>query len=287
MSSGTFSPGQGRTDAIVGNAKTTALHECRSCDNAVLCLGASSAQREAALNEAAQSVREAGETMPTRVVVCGDQPIMRSALHLLIDTRANYRVTIEASICVSALRLVVDLEPDVVLLDFNLTDSSNESLQQLQELMTAAPSLPALILTDDPDPEACHQAFQFGVRGLVLKSKTLDDLFGAIDRIRRGDTWLEGPALQKLLTQSSRNKKQSPEAVRIAQLTKREREIVRTVAGGLTNRQVSEQLFISDATVRHHLCAIFDKLGVASRGELIVYAYRNNLADLTALEAHG
>jgi len=152
--------------------------------------------------------------------------------------------------------------------------------------LAAAPSVPVLILTTDPDSEACHVAFRLGVRGIVLKGKRLDDLFGAIDRIRRGDTWLEGPALQKLLDQSMRGKKVSAEDGRIAQLTKREREIVKVVAGGKTNRQVSEELFISDATVRHHLCTIFDKLGVSSRGELIVYAYRNGLADRKSLEAN-
>jgi two-component system nitrate/nitrite response regulator NarL len=156
----------------------------------------------------------------------------------------------------------------------------------LQALLSTAPAVPVLILTLDPDTEACHVAFRFGVRGIVLKSKRLDDLFGAIDRIRRGETWLEGPALQKLLLQNAKARTVSVEDSRIATLTKREREIVKVVAGGRTNRQVSEELFISDATVRHHLCTIFDKLGVSSRGELIVYAYRNGLADRKSLESN-
>ncbi|HEX9161929.1 MAG TPA: response regulator transcription factor [Thermoanaerobaculia bacterium] len=252
----------------------------------MLCLGASPQEREEALRRAANLAGKSSEEgAPARVVVCGNQPIMRSALRLLVDTRPNYQVALDTDVCPTALLITRELNIDAVLLDFDLHDADPERLATLQALLEAAPSVPVLILTTDPDSDACHQAFQMGVRGLVLKSKTLDDLFGAIDRIRRGDIWLEGPALQKLLRQGSKPK-QSSETSKIALLTKREREIVETVACGLTNRQVAQQLFISDATVRHHLCTIFEKLGISSRGELIVYAYRHNLADRKSLEAH-
>jgi DNA-binding NarL/FixJ family response regulator len=251
---------------------------CESCDRGILCFDPSAAER-------ARASRSTTEDRPTRVVLCSDQPIMRSALHLLIDTRAQYDVAVETAICSNALRQLDGIGIDVLLLDFDLNDGSVDRLARLQSLLAAGPTVPVLILTLDPDAEACQVAFRLGIRGIVLKSKRLDDLFGAIDRIRRGDTWLEGPALQKLLEQGSR-KKASAEDTRIAMLTKREREIVKVVAGGRTNKQVSEELFISDATVRHHLCTIFDKLGVSSRGELIVYAYRNGIADRKSLESN-
>ncbi len=252
---------------------------CESCDRGIRCFDASAAER-------AHASRNTTEDRPARVVLCSDQPIMRSALHLLIDTRSEYKVAVETAICSKALRLLYGIGIDVLLLDFDLNDCSADRLAELQSLLSAAPSVPILILTLDPDAEACQVAFRFGVRGIVLKSKRLEDLFGAIDRIHRGDTWLEGPALQKLLDQSSKGKNVRAEDSRIALLTKREREIVKVVAGGKTNRQVSEELFICNATVRHHLCTIFDKLSVSSRGELIVYAYRNGLADRKDLESN-
>jgi two-component system nitrate/nitrite response regulator NarL len=255
------------------------IQGCESCDRGVLCFDPSAAER-------ARASRITTEDRPTRVVLCSDQPIMRSALHLLIDTRPQYDVAIETAICPNALHQLDGIGIDVLLLDFDLNDGSVDRLAGLQSLLAAGPTVPVLILTLDPDAEACQVAFRLGIRGIVLKSKRLDDLFGAIDRIRRGDTWLEGPALQKLLEQSNKGKKTNAEDVRIALLTKREREIVKVVAGGRTNKQVSEELFISDATVRHHLCTIFDKLGVSSRGELIVYAYRNGIADRKTLESN-
>jgi DNA-binding NarL/FixJ family response regulator len=253
---------------------------CPSCDLGTLCYDPTAAER-------ARVSRDAAQSAPTRVVLCSDHPIMRSALHLLVETRSGqYEVALESAICPNAFRLLNGADIDVLLLEFDLDENSAHRLFALQALLTAAPSLPVLILTVEPDADACYAAFQMGVRGIVLKNKKLDDLFTALDRIRRGDTWLEGAALNKLLGRSVQEKKVRAEDSHIALLTRREREIVGVVAAGRTNREVSQELFISDVTVRHHLCAIFDKLRVSSRGELIVYAYRNGLADLSSLDSN-
>jgi DNA-binding NarL/FixJ family response regulator len=252
---------------------------CESCEQGIPCFD------PAALERARASGMSPAEGRPARIVVSGDQPIMRSALHLVIAARSGYEVPVETALCPKALGRLQDIGVDVLLLDFDLNDTSSDLPVRLQTLLSAVPNIPVLILTPDPEVEACQAAFRFGARGIVLKSKRIEDLFGAIDRIRRGDTWLEGPALQKLLGQSAAVKKTVLENDRIALLTRREHQIVEVVARGRTNRQVGEELFISDPTVRHHLCTIFDKLGVASRSELIVYAYRHGLADTPTRES--
>jgi two-component system, NarL family, nitrate/nitrite response regulator NarL len=263
----------------------TSREQCRWCDRAGFCLGGFAADREVAIHRAASVARKTAEG--ASVILCGDQPIIRSALGLLIGSRSDYRVAIETAICPHALELLVDSGSDVVLLDIDLNDCSEQGLAWLQSLLSAARELPVLILTADPEPEPCRLAFESGARGLILKTRPLEDLFRAIDRIRRGERWLEGPALEKLLSRSSRAARTDPEDTRIAQVTKREREIIQVVASGRTNRQIGQQLFISGATVRHHLSAIFEKLGVSNRGELIVYAFRHRLADRSVLEAAG
>jgi two-component system, NarL family, nitrate/nitrite response regulator NarL len=268
------------------NDVTAVLEQCRSCDRGALCFGASASEREAAVKRVENLRSEATETSPICVILCSDYPIVRSALHLLIDTRESYHVAMEAAICANAFRLLPEIGADVVLLDFDLNDGSEARLAALQSLLAAAPKQPVLILTSDPEPEACHRAFQLGIRGVVLKNRPLDDLFTSIDRIHRGESWMEGAALEKLLRQSSRARKVNPDEARIAQLTKREREIIEVVGSGRSNRQIAQQLSISAATVRHHLCAIFEKLGVGTRGELIVYAYRHELADRGNLDAN-
>jgi two-component system, NarL family, response regulator NreC len=259
--------------------------QCLGCDRASACLGASSALRRAAVDQAIALAQKTSDGQPTTVILCSEQPIMRSALRLLIDTRSGYQVVLETVLCEHAVRELAGIGADVVLIEFDLIDASSVAVARLQSLLGAAGDVPVLVLTDDPDPEACHQAYEVGVRGLVLKKKTLDDLFGAIDRIRAGESWMEGPALQRLLQNALHARKPSDDEVRISKLTKREREIVAVLARGKTNQQVSDTLGISVATVRHHLCAIFDKLGIATRGQLIVFAYRHDLADRGALES--
>lgn len=216
---------------------------------------------------------------PTRILLAGDQPILRSALRLLIESRPGLQVDFETANCPSTIGQMNANGIDVALLDFDLSDASEPRLRALQQLLDALSGISVLILTTEPSFDACQRAFQFGVRGLILKENTQYDLFGAIARVRRGETWLEGPALARMFAESLNQKQKGFEEEKIARLTKREREIIRVVGRGLTNRQIGQQLFISEATVRHHLSAIFDKLGVATRSALIVFAYCYRLAD--------
>jgi len=215
----------------------------------------------------------------TRILLAGDQPIMRSALRLLIETRPGLQVPFETANSPDELRRVNLQEIDLALLDFNLNDTSEVRLRLLQEILEALQGAPALILTTEPKFEACQRAFEGGVKGLLLKENTQYDIFGAIARVRRGEVWLVGSTLAKMFADSLVQRRAGPEEERISRLTKREREIIRVAARGVTNRQIAQQLCISEATVRHHLSAIFDKLGVPTRSALIVFAYCFHLAD--------
>jgi two-component system nitrate/nitrite response regulator NarL len=278
---------------MITSVRASTTEQCPTCARNGSCVVENDPDRTAALDFASRNWTD-GEGSPTRVLVCSDNPIMRRALHLLIATRPNYQVAVESAICPHALRQMPNLGVDVMLVDLDLDERSDRAIPSLQSVFDASPSfkmfrepkkeLPVLVLTTEPEPEACRLAYEYGVRGMVLKTKTTEDLFAAIDRIGRGESWLEGSALAKLFGHTPKAKARSVEDQRIAQLTKREREIVGVVACGRTNRQIGQQLFISGATVRHHLCAIFEKLGVTTRGELIVYAYRHQLADRKFLE---
>jgi DNA-binding NarL/FixJ family response regulator len=260
--------------------ETTAAERCESCLKGVPCDDPGFTVRGPGL--AGDAEAPAGSAAP-RVAICGDQPITRGALRALIEKASKYHV-IETAGCATAFALLASVGVEALLVDFDLIDSSAELIGRLRGLLAAAVGLPILILTSEANAEACRAAYESGARGLILKRRTLVDLFGAIERIRRGDIWLEGVALQQILRENGRTKK-TPAAGEglIAQLTGREREIVRAVAGGRSNREVGAHLFISEATVRHHLVKIFDKLEVASRAELMVFAYRHELADVKSL----
>ena len=114
-----------------------------------------------------------------------------------------------------------------------------------------------------------------------MKEKAVETLLQAITKVRTGEVWLEPTMIARVLgdlTRPQPSPRISPEAAKIVKLTEREREVITLVGEGLRNKYIAERLYISEATVRHHLTAIFAKLGVSDRFELAIYAYQNGLA---------
>jgi two-component system nitrate/nitrite response regulator NarL len=217
----------------------------------------------------------------TRVLIIDDHAIVRTGLRMLLESQAGITVVGEAANRTDALATAVREQPDIILLDLDLGGES--SLDCLPELLAVASEARVLILTGVCDPELHRRAVYLGAMGLVLKEKAVAVLLQAIEKVRAGEVWLEGAMIASVLremTQTRETLQTDPEAARIAMLTEREREIVALVGQGLRYKQVAERLFISEITVRHHLTAIFAKLRVADRLELVIYAYRHGLANL-------
>lgn len=127
-----------------------------------------------------------------------------------------------------------------------------------------------------------------GALGIVRKEKAPEVLISAIERVYAGEAWLDTSLMAKVITELSHTGKDTdrdPEEVKKASLTAREKEVIAFLAKGLSTKELAEHLFISEKTVGHHLGSIFSKLGVANRSELIVYAYRNELAELPSKPA--
>jgi DNA-binding NarL/FixJ family response regulator len=118
--------------------------------------------------------------------------------------------------------------------------------------------------------------------GVVLKEQPAEVLVMAIEKVHAGEAWFDRSTLASVLASfADPQHPQEPysHAARIATLTKREREVITLVAQSLKNRAIADRLFIREATVRHHLSSIFDKLGVSDRAELMLYAIRHGLAE--------
>lgn len=245
------------------------------CDRAAFCFGTACNDKEMIVNRAG---RRAEPGLVNIALLC-DQPLLRSSLRALIESRHGYQVPMESVTCHCALEFAAGLAIDVAIVELDLTESAPHGAEELEKMLSTGRTLPILIVTRDPDTAMCRAALRAGAKGILLKHKTSDELFGAIDRVQRGENWLEGLALEKLFAPDAKAAPRSAEGDSIALLTRRELEVVRAVARGITNKEVGDALFISGATVRHHLCTIFEKLGVRSRGELIVFAYRNHLVE--------
>jgi len=222
---------------------------------------------------------ETKDTQKVNILIVDDHAVIRAGLRLLIETNKRFDVCGEAGNCRDAVSAAESSQPDLILLDIDL-DGEN-SLQSLPELLKAAPATRVLVLTGLNDADVHAEALKAGAMGLVLKEKAADVLLKAIEKVHHGEVWFDRTTMGSVLAQMSRGggrAAEDPEGAKIASLTDREREVVTLIGEGLKNKQIAERLFISETTVRHHLTSVFSKLGVADRLELVIYAYRHNLA---------
>ena len=218
---------------------------------------------------------------PIRILIVDDHAVVRTALHLLIESWPGLQVVGEAANRSEALAIAAHKQFDIILLDLDF--GGNSGLDFLPELLAIVPQARVLILTGVHDPELHRQAVRLGARGLVLKEKSAEVLIKAIEKVHAGEVWLERAMIATVLDDlSPRNgaKQIDPEKTKIATLTAREREVIALIGEGLRNKEVAQRLFISETTVRHHLTSIFDKLAVSDRLELVIHAYRHGLAKI-------
>jgi DNA-binding NarL/FixJ family response regulator len=215
----------------------------------------------------------------TKVLLCGDHSLYRAALRILVESRDDeFRVVAESTCQTTALEYALRGEVDLVLMDHDLRAATRLQLASLANLLDRFAPRPVVIVTSAIDPQSCYTALRHGAAGIVLKARGEETLLDAMTAAARGQVLLERAVLTAILSESVQMPDvPSTEQVKIDQLTPREREIAQIACTGLTNKQIAEKLSISEATVRHHLGAIFSKLGVSTRSELAAYGYRHNL----------
>ncbi len=217
-------------------------------------------------------------TVDIRILIIDDHTILRSGLCMLLESRPGLQVVGEAANRNDALVIARQEQPALILLDLDLGGESG--LDVLPELMRVVPEARVIILTGTQDSALHQQAIQRGARGVVIKDQAAEVLHAAITQVQAGGIWLDPQLTAHMLSGiagSSKGAGLDPEAMRIATLTEREREVVALIGEGLSNKQIAQRLSLSAATVNHHLTAIYTKLDVPSRLELVIYAYRNQL----------
>lgn len=220
---------------------------------------------------------------PIRVLLIEDDEFARLGLRTQIEKERDLQVVAEASGRRDALAAAASHRPDIILLDLNLGEDSGIDL--ITELRAASPEVRVLIVTGMRDLEAHQQAISRGAMGLLLKQDAVEHINKAIKEIYRGDVWFNRQMMMKVIEGMYRGaaaKQEDPESAKIAALTEREREVISLIGEGLRNKQVAARLrpIVSETTVRHHLSSIYDKLDVADRLELVIYAYIHGLATI-------
>jgi two-component system, NarL family, nitrate/nitrite response regulator NarL len=212
-----------------------------------------------------------------KLVLGEPQRLIRGALRALLET---HRIIVvgESSDAPELLTVIKTQQPDVALIAIDGWGEHDFAL--LEELPSVAGRARTLVLTGEVDRGLHARAIELGAMGLVLKTQPAEVLVKAVQKVYAGELWLDRAQIATIVNRLTLNRSDTdadPEATRIESLTPRERQIVALVTEGLTNKDVAERLFISEATARNHLTSILDKLGLANRFQLAVYAFRRGL----------
>lgn len=235
-----------------------------------------------------------------RVVIVSGLVIVRTGLRKLIDDWPGLRVVGEAVNCEEAT--AAGKQIDIFLLDCDFCTvecfrspapadalgstlpCAEDCLGSLRQLFAAVAGARVLLLTNGYNHALYRYALRLGVMGLVLKKESEDVLLKAIKKVYDGELWLNQALVMRMLDQAPRvavADDVDSSAAKIATLTPREIEVVALIREGLKNRQIADRLFISEATVHHHLTSIYDKLCISGRLKLLLFAQQYGLGEVS------
>jgi DNA-binding NarL/FixJ family response regulator len=214
-----------------------------------------------------------------RVLLADDQPLVRLGLRTLIDVEPDLELAGEAEDGQAALTLIRDRLPDVVLLDVRMPRLDGIGVLRQVTADPALSGVRVVIVTTFELDEYIFDALSAGASGFVTKDAEPADLLRAIRLVSAGDSLLSPRVTRRVIESfgaSTGGLVHRPHP-RLSLLTEREREIVGWVATGRSNGEISEQLFVSPATVRTHVSRAMTKLGARDRAQLVVIAYQSGL----------
>ena len=204
---------------------------------------------------------------PIRVYLLDDHDVVREGLRFLLEQQDDIQVVGESASAVEATARIPALRPDVAVLDARLPDGSG--IEVCRSVRAVDPSINALILTSYDDDEALFAAIMAGAAGYVLKEIRSSDLVTAVRHVAAGKSLID-PAMTATVLERIRSGPGTPDE--LASLTDRERILLGHIAEGLTNRQIAEQMFLAEKTVKNYVSSILAKLGLERRTQAAVLA---------------
>jgi DNA-binding NarL/FixJ family response regulator len=212
---------------------------------------------------------------PIRVVVADDQELVRTGLRMVLEVEAEIDLVGEARDGEEAVQIVRRLRPDVTLMDIRMPNV--DGLEATRRILHDDPETRVVILTTFDLDEYVYQALQAGASGFVLKDVPPEQLVAAIRAVAAGDTMLSPSVTKRLIESFVRTPLPAPPPPEIADLTPREREMLKLVARGMSNAEIAAAAFVSEPTVKTHVARILMKLGLRDRVQIAVYAHEHGL----------
>lgn len=207
------------------------------------------------------------------VLIADDHPVVRQGLRTFLALQEDVEVVGEAGDGEEAVARARELLPDVALVD--LVMPKLDGIEAIRRIREASPSTKAIVLTSFADDDKVVPAVKAGAAGYLLKDVAPDDLIDAIRRVHRGEALLHAAVAARLMQEVSHDAERPGAA-----LTAREREVLRLIAHGRSNREIASDLVLSEKTVKTHVSNILAKLHLADRTQAALYAVRERLVEL-------
>jgi two-component system response regulator DevR len=208
-----------------------------------------------------------GVGMTIKVFLLDDHEVVRRGLRELLEVEDDIEVVGESGSAAEATRRIPALRPDVAVLDGRLPDGSG--IDVCRDIRSVDPNVHALILTSYDEDAALFAAIMAGASGYVLKDIRGTDLVDAIRRVASGQSLLDPAVTARVLERLRSGPEQDP---RLAGLTDQERRILDHIAEGKTNRQIGEEMFLAEKTVKNYVSSLLAKLGMQRRTQAAVFA---------------
>jgi DNA-binding NarL/FixJ family response regulator len=212
--------------------------------------------------------------MSVRVLVADDQSMVRAGFRMLLSGEPDIEVVAEASNGLEAVDKAARFDPTVVLMDIRMPEL--DGLEATRRILAAGDKARILILTTFDLDEYVYEALSAGASGFVLKDDPPEQLLAAIRTVAAGDALLSPTITKRVIKQFTTIPRPTPPK-EFDELTAREQEVFRLIADGLSNPEIAQQLFISEATVKTHVTHILQKLDLRDRVQAVVLAYRTGL----------
>jgi DNA-binding NarL/FixJ family response regulator len=211
--------------------------------------------------------------MPIKLVAADPHPLSLLGLAQLLKSEPEFELLASCTTAEEAIKTVWRDEPDILILDISLPDRNG--LELINELKNSSLEIKIVILATAMDEDQTIDALRYGVKGVVLKDMPPHLLVQCLQKVAAGGLWMEkesiGHAFEKMLHREAGMRRLS------TILTARETEVMRCVAGGLSNQQIAEQLIVREGTIKIHVHNIYRKLGITNRVDLTLYAQKRGL----------
>lgn len=209
------------------------------------------------------------------ILIVDDHPVVREGIGAMLKKEPDFKIVGEACNGLEAVEKARELSPDVVLMDLRMPEL--DGVEAISRIRQEKPEVKFIILTTYSDDEYIFKGIAAGARAYLLKDAPRDELFKAIRAVSRGESLIQPVVASRVLDRLAELSRKNPTA---ESLSDREVEVLKLMAKGVSNKDIADQLSITQSTVKTHITSIFQKLDVTTRTEAVTTALKRGIIQL-------